>query len=114
MLTSAVSYMPYCEQVRGEREDSGAFAMQVPDYASSITPYNPNTVIVTEAVHSEAYSAEGHGWKGYPVEQHDPELDTDGDNNAIYAASQAPQIFEAEGGKFKTVVGSQCRNGAAP
>ena len=110
MLTSAVSYVPYCEKGRKDLSDSGTFSMQVANYVTRIEPIDTSStsMFLTESVQSTAYAAEDHEWKGILVDQGEAELDPDGGNtistveNAVYA----PKVNK---GELKTAVGSQCR-----
>lgn len=111
MLTSAVSYMPYCEKRQGDREESGVFAMQVPNYTTRIEPISTETekIFLTTAVQSQAYSADNHSWKGVLVSQSEAELDSDGDNTVSSVGNAQFTLEEFTGGEFKTAVGSQCK-----
>lgn len=110
MLTSAVSYVPYCERQREDLSDSGAFSMQVPDYTTRIEPIgtSPTAPFMTESVQSTDYAAEDHVWKGVLVRQIEQELDPNG-GNTIGKIGKATDIMDYISGELKTTVGSQCR-----
>lgn len=109
MLTSAVSYVPYCERGQGDLNDSGTFTMEVPDYTTAIDVDTSSTsTFLTASVQSTAYAAEDHEWKGVLVGQEEEELDPNG-GNTISAVGNATYPAYSTEEELKTTVGSQCR-----
>ena len=110
MLTSAVSYVPYCEKGRKDLSDSGTFSMQVANYVTRIEPIDTSStsMFLTESVQSTAYAADDHKWKGVLIDQVEAELDPAGGNtiSTVENAVNGPNFDE---GELKTTVGSQCR-----